>query len=58
MLNVRTSRDQLDELQAIADEHGVEVAHVARRAIALGLRQADREIARAIDNAADGAPVS
>lgn len=54
MLNVRTTRQQLDELQAVADHHGVELAYVVRRALHHGRAAADREIDNDIDRADRG----
>jgi hypothetical protein len=51
MLNVRIKRDELDELHALADDLGVAMGYVVRRALALGLDAAREEIASAIEDA-------
>ena len=50
-LSVRMPRAEMGQLEDTADQLGVDLSYVARRALALGLGAAHREIANAIDNA-------
>ena len=47
-LNVRLSIGQLEDLQAVADHHGVKLSVIVREALRHGLRDADRAIGDAI----------
>jgi hypothetical protein len=57
-LNVRMTLELRQELQNVADAHGVDVSHVARIAMEKGLPQASRAIERAIDRAEHGERIS
>lgn len=50
-LQLRMYPEQLHELEASAEQLGVDTAYVARRALALGLLPAEQEIQAAIDDA-------
>ena len=50
-LIVRMPRAEMTDLENVADQLGVDLSYVARRALQLGLSSAHREIADAIDNA-------
>ena len=54
MLNVRLTLDQLAELHHVADELGVHLSVVARRAVVLGTEPAHRDLAADIEAAEAG----
>jgi hypothetical protein len=58
-INVRLQLDQLEELQAVADHHGIKLAVVVRMALRKGIQAADRQLAKDIADAeaAGGSPI-
>ena len=51
MLNVRLTLDVLAELHDVADDLGLDLSVVARRAVVLGIEPAARELAADIEDA-------